>query len=89
MYYCYIIYSQVIDKFYIGSTILKPSSRLDRHLSEYYGLNKYTSKAIDYILFFSLECQSLSQARKIETHIKKMKSRRQTLRHCLIYWISK
>jgi putative endonuclease len=75
MYFCYILYSATLDRFYIGSTSLETSDRLDNHLTKYYGASKFTAKANDWNLFFSIKCSSYSQARKIETHIKKMRSK--------------
>jgi len=37
---------------------------------------KFTAKADDWNLFFSLECRDISHAKQIEKHIKKMKSRK-------------
>ena len=37
---------------------------------------KYTAKADDWVLYYVIECQSIEQARKIEKHIKKMKSKK-------------
>ena len=72
--YCYILYSIKLNRFYIGSTALDVKTRIEKHLSHHYGDNKYTAKADDWELFVSFECDNLSQARKIESHIKRMKS---------------
>ena len=48
--------------------------RLDRHITNYYGVNKYTAKADDWKLYLDIECESIAQARGIEKHIKRMKS---------------
>ena len=72
---CYIIHSPELDRFYIGSTILEPEIRLDRHLEKYYGSSKFTSRANDWKIFLVIDCNSLVQARKIEAHIKRMKSK--------------
>ena len=71
----YILYSAKIDKFYIGSTELEPKARLDLHLNKKYGQSKYTAQADDWTLFFSHPCEHLTQAKRIEAHIKKMKSK--------------
>jgi len=75
-FFCYIIYSKKLDRFYVGSTVLKPEHRLDVHLAKYYGNSKYTAKADDWLLYFKIECNSIDQARYLEKHIKKMKSRK-------------
>ena len=63
-----------MDAFYVGQTIdlLK---RVEEHNSKFYE-NTYTAKANDWILYFSLECDSRKQAILIESHIKRMKSRK-------------
>ncbi len=71
----YILHSTIADKFYIGSTTLSAEERLNRHLSNYYK-NSFTSKYSDWTLFFEILCHSDIQARKIEHHIKKMKSKK-------------
>ena len=75
MYYCYIIYSEHLDRFYTGATSLEPQERLDHHLLKYYGNSKFSAKATDWTLFFYLECSSFKQASDIESHIKRMKSK--------------
>ena len=73
--YTYILFSRKLDKFYIGATRLSACDRLEKHLHEYYGKAKFTSKADDWILFFEIECIDFRQALKIEAHIKRMKSK--------------
>ncbi len=74
-FYTYILYSPKADKYYIGSTRLDPTIRLERHLEEYYGNSKFTTQANDWVLFHTIECHSFGQALKIEKHIKQMKSK--------------
>ena len=74
MFYCYILYSQKLNHFYVGSTHLLLETRLEHHLTQHYGKNKYTAKSDVWKLFFSIPCESLKQARQIEKHIRKMKS---------------
>ena len=70
----YILYSKFADKFYIGYTTIQVEDRLERHLKKYYQ-NKFTSTYSDWELFCEIECETNEQARKIEAHIKKMKSK--------------
>jgi len=70
----YILHSSIADKFYIGFTNLSAEERLNRHLNHYYK-KSFTSKYSDWTLFLEIFCHSDSQARKIEKHIKKMKSK--------------
>ena len=73
-YYCYILFSVSLNRFYTGSTELSVSERLDRHLQKYYGNNKFTSKAVDWELYYKIPCETRTQAKEIENHLKKMKS---------------
>ena len=70
----YIIFSESIQKFYIGYTTDAVHIRLEKHNSEHYD-NKYTSIGIPWIQFLEIQCKSVSQAIKVEKHIKKMKSK--------------
>ena len=54
---------------------MKVEERLERHLDDYYGETKFTHKAKDWIIYYTIACESLEQARKIESHIKNMKSK--------------
>ena len=73
--FVYILFSKILNRFYIGATRLLPEQRLERHLSEYYGSEKFTSKANDWLLFYSIECLTFKQALQIEQHIKRMKNK--------------
>ena len=75
-YYVYIIYSKTLDRFYTGATCIAATTRLERHLFHFYGDSKFTSKAPDWELFYSIACESYPQALQIEQHIKRMKSSR-------------
>jgi len=75
MAFVYILYSSTIDKFYIGFTTEIPDVRLERHNSDYYE-DKFTANGKPWDLFLSFECESKEQARKIEAHIKSMKSQK-------------
>jgi putative endonuclease len=69
----YIIFSDSLNKFYIGYTTELVQSRIEKHNSLHYD-NKFTAKGIPWKLFLQIECTSVSQALKIEKHIKLMKS---------------
>ncbi len=66
---CYtcILYSQKVDKFYVGQTenIIK---RVQDHRA---GLSKWTSKSDDWILVYSIELNSRKDSIKLEKKIKK------------------
>jgi putative endonuclease len=70
----YILYSAYSDKFYVGSC-KEITERLDQHLFEYFP-GAFTAKAKDWIIYFYIDNLAYSQARKIELHIKRMRSRR-------------
>ena len=74
MFYIYILYSKSIDIFYVGQTI-DLQKRVEEHNSKFYE-NTFTSRATDWILYYSIECDSRKQAILIESHIKRMKSRK-------------
>ena len=69
----YILYSLSLNKYYTGSC-KELSERLEMHFSgEKQGA--YTTKANDWTLYFSMNELGYEQARQIEKHIKRMKSR--------------
>ena len=69
----YILHSASIDKFYIGSC-LDLEQRLEQHRKHLYSKG-FTKRASDWELFFKAEGLNQEQARKIELHLKRMKSR--------------
>ena len=68
----YILYSPSLKRYYIGSC-KDIDSRISDHLTKYFS-SAYTAKVSDWIIFFKIDNLNYSQARKIEQHIKKMKS---------------
>ncbi|MBR9853644.1 MAG: GIY-YIG nuclease family protein [Algicola sp.] len=70
----YIIYSKKLDKYYVGESN-DVDLRLFQHNSGFYK-NSYTAKIDDWKVYLTIACISRSQSRKIESHIKKMKSRK-------------
>ncbi|MDP1726911.1 MAG: GIY-YIG nuclease family protein [Bacteroidota bacterium] len=71
--FVYILYSKSIKKHYIGFTTESILIRVDRHNSNYYD-GKFTTQGKPWELVFSIECKDEKLARKIENHIKAMKS---------------
>ena len=71
-HFVYILQSEKLNRFYIGYT-----TDIDKRL--YFHENaesrKFTYRADDWELFFSLECESEFQGLRIEKHIKNMKSK--------------
>lgn len=70
----YILYSEKLNKYYIGSCI-DISQRVSEHLNGKYS-DSFTVKVNDWTLFYSLNNLGYQQARLIESHIKRMKSRK-------------
>ena len=66
----YILYSAVLDKFYIGSCKEFPN-RFEQHLSHYFP-GAFTSKTQDWSVYMLIDNLSYKVARKIESHIKNM-----------------
>ena len=68
----YILHSNKLNRFYIGSTS-NLETRIEFHkIAE---AHKFTSKANDWILFYKILCDNKNQALNIEKHIKRMKSK--------------
>ena len=72
MYYTYILYSETKDRYYIGHT-KDLKLRLQRHNE---GWSKSTKSGIPWIVLYSEEYPTKSEAMKREYQIKRMKSRR-------------
>lgn len=74
MHYVYILQSRLTKDYYIGQTE-DIETRINQHNSGFYS-KAYTSKITDWKLFYAIKCISVTQAIKIENHIKRMKSRK-------------
>ena len=73
MYYLYILYSEIFDKYYVGVTN-RPEERLTEHNTS--DRNTFTAKYRPWVIAALFECgETLGEARKIEHFIKKMKSK--------------
>lgn len=73
MPYLYILYSETIDKYYIGHTTQLPEERLAKHLTDHDG---FTSKCKDWVIMYRERYEQKSDAHKREIEIKKWKSRK-------------
>ncbi|HNP17989.1 MAG TPA: GIY-YIG nuclease family protein [Fulvivirga sp.] len=74
MYSVYILYSEKLQKFYIGFT-----GNFAKRLAFHNDLDRndiWTRKGIPWIKYFEITDLSEYQARGIERHIKRMKSKR-------------
>ncbi|MEP7269566.1 MAG: GIY-YIG nuclease family protein [Saprospiraceae bacterium] len=72
--FVYILYSTEGDTFYIGETE-DIVSRIAEHNTYIYS-GSHTMRYNDWVLYLLIECRNRIQARKVEQHIKKMKSRK-------------
>ena len=72
---CYILFSALLNQFYIGLTQAGIEKRIEMHNSAAYGVH-FTSKTNDWVLYLFIECKSVNQAVAIERHVKKMKSKK-------------
>ncbi len=70
----YILYSNQVDKFYIGSC-LDFESRFKQHLTQEFE-KAFTKRADDWKCILNIKNLEYDQARSIEKHVKKMKSRK-------------
>ena len=77
----YIIYSKSLELYYIGETESR-DERLKQHNTNYYA-GSYSSKAKDWDYVWVISTKNRNEARKIETHLKAMKSRKYI--HKLVY----
>jgi putative endonuclease len=72
MPFTYILYSEKLNKYYVGAC-----TELERRLYEHnIGHSKFTSTGTPWILKFKEEFLTLEEAKKRESYIKKMKSRK-------------
>jgi len=76
MYYTYILYSELKDKFYIGSSE-NPNERLKKHNNKNKG---YTNQSNDWKIVFSQSLESRTEAMAFERKIKNWKSRKMILK---------
>lgn len=72
--YFYVLHSEKLKRFYSGVTTLGVQDRFESHLKKVYGKSNFTQKADDWTIFLTIRCKDFSQARRIELHVKKMKS---------------
>lgn len=82
MPFTYILFSEKLNKHYIGACI-----DMERRLYEHnIGHSKFTSTGIPWVLKYSERFDTLQQAKTRELQIKKMKSRKYIEDFCRIKW---
>jgi len=69
----YVLFSSKLNNFYIGSC-RDLSYRINQHLNKKF-TGSFTARAEDWILYLSIDELEYQQARMIEEHIKRMKSK--------------
>ncbi len=72
MFYTYILYSEVKDRYYTGYTSNIPLARLDQHNN---GMNPSTKSGIPWSLVFYVHFEGKSDAIQFENFIKAQKSK--------------
>ena len=72
MYYVYVIFSESLHKYYVGSTN-DVKKRVDQHNA---GRSNFTSMGIPWVLIISMDCNSRIDAVRLEMKIKKRGIRR-------------
>lgn len=73
MAFVYILFSETLNKYYVGHTTEDLEERLRKHLSSHSG---YTSKAKDWEIVYTEEFENKELACKREREIKNWKSRK-------------
>ena len=71
---CYILFSEKLNKFYIGATQEDVSLRIEKHNFGTYGKHRFTAIAIDWKLYLFIPSTDYPHAVRIERKIKSMKS---------------
>ncbi len=69
----YVIHSEKLNRFYIGSTT-DIQQRIINHNTHRHGEKSFTAKVDDWKLYIFIPTQTYPQARRIELKIKKKKS---------------
>ncbi len=71
---CYILFSQKLNKFYVGVTTDDIHVRITKHNESQYGNHRYTSTADDWELYLDIVVEDFAHAVRMERKIKSMKS---------------
>ena len=71
---CYILFSEKLNKFYIGACSKNLASRIEKHNSHEYGNHRFTAASSDWILYLKINAIDYNHAIRLERKIKSMKS---------------
>jgi putative endonuclease len=74
MYFCYILFSAPINRYYIGETE-HLESRLEMHNSGFFK-GSFTKRARDWELYLHIGFDTRKEARRMERFIKRQRSRK-------------
>ena len=72
--YCYILFSQKLNRFYVGACRDNLTERIEKHNNHFYGKQSFTAVANDWSLFLAIQVNNYSHAIRLERKIKAMKS---------------
>tara|TARA_R110002050_G_scaffold25026_4_gene66849 strand:- start:503 stop:787 length:285 start_codon:yes stop_codon:yes gene_type:complete len=78
IHYLYILHSQSIDKYYVGESA-DVNLRLDLHNSHHFKKG-FTNAASDWAIKLTFECSLKNDALYLEKFIKRMKSKKFTMK---------
>lgn len=71
---CYILYSQKLNKFYVGVTADDVSDRIKKHNTAEHGKHRFTATTDDWELYLKIHAVDYAHAIRFERKIKSMKS---------------
>ena len=69
---CYILFSEKLNRYYIGACQNGVASRIEKHNTGFYGNSSYTATASDWKLVLFLEAVDYTHALRMERKIKQM-----------------
>ena len=72
--HCYILFSETLQKFYVGASHEAIDQRLEKHNQHSYGEHRFTAAANDWNLFIEIRALDFAHAVRMERKIKSMKS---------------
>ena len=70
----YILFSKILNRFYIGACQKSLSERIQKHKSHFYQGKHFTNSADDWELYLAIQLTSYAHAIRLERKIKDMKS---------------
>ena len=73
---CYILYSENLDKYYIGACQDNLEDRIIKHNTAFYGKKCFTSTSNDWELKLYIPTDNYEHAIRLERKIKAMKSKK-------------